>query len=286
MQPLAVIVGGVTVGRGVARPARLADDELRRLVRDAQRGRPSALNALLERLRPWFLGLFARRVDRDGAGDLTQAALIRVGQALPRVDADRAVQYLVTIAMNLLRTARADFARDARRHAALEVAYPMTPPVNPDRDMEYRDLARIVHDVSRATLTPELHEVIVELLRGLRPSEIAAERNINGVTVRTRLRRARGRLGPQVRDYLVREKTQADRLYRAGPAGPGARRSTGARHRASENGSGKSERVRARRCGETSRDHCPSGGRPKRGGELHWSGLRVERDGSLSVDSS
>jgi RNA polymerase sigma factor (sigma-70 family) len=198
-------------------------------VRDAQRGRPSALKALLERLRPWFLRLFARRVDRDGAQDLTQAALIRVWQALPQVDPDRAAQYLLTIAMNLVRTARADLARDARRHVALEVAYPMTPPVNPDRDVEYRDLARIVHDVSRTTLTPELHEVIVELLRGLRPSEIAADRNINDVTVRTRLRRARRRLGPQVRDYLVREKAQADRVYRADPA-PHAR--AGARERA------------------------------------------------------
>jgi len=122
----------VAGGKGVARTARLADDELGSLVRSAQRGRRRALDALLAKLRPWFVGFFARWVDdRDTAEDLAQAALVRVWQALPRIRADRPVHYIVTIAMNLLRTAREDLRRAERRRATLKLNPPMAAPVTP-----------------------------------------------------------------------------------------------------------------------------------------------------------
>ncbi len=213
-------------GKGVARTARLADDELGSLVRSAQRGRRRALDALLAKLRPWFVGFFARWVDdRDTAEDLAQAALVRVWQALPRIRADRPVHYIVTIAMNLLRTAREDLRRAERRRATLKLNPPMAAPVTPDREAEDRDLTRLVHQLSLTTLSPELHEVVVGLLRGLRQSEIAADQNINAVTVRTRVRRARERLGPRLRKHLVREATLMESPYRrdapvATPGGP------------------------------------------------------------------
>lgn len=212
-------------GKGVARTARLADDELGSLVRGAQGGRRGALDALLAKLRPWFVRFFARWVDDgDAAEDLAQVALIRVWQALPRIRADRPVHYIVTIAMNLLRTAREDGKRDDRRRATLKLDPPMVAAVTPDREAEDRDLTRLVHQLSLSTLSPELHEVVVGLLRGLRQSEIAADRNINAVTVRTRVRRARERLGPRLRKHLVREATRPESVYRcdalAAPPGP------------------------------------------------------------------
>lgn len=205
----------MTGGKGVARTARLANDELGRLVRSAQRGGRDALDALLAKLRPWFVRFFARRVDdRDAAEDLAQNALVRVWQALPRIRADGAAVYLVTIAMNLLRTERQDRRREDQRRATLELDPPMVAPVTPDREAEDRDLTRLVHQLSLTTLSPELHEVVVGLLRGLRQSEIAADQKINPVTVRTRVRRARERLGPRLRKHLVREATQADWVYR------------------------------------------------------------------------
>src|SRR5260370_1434954 len=65
-----------------------------------------------------------------------------------------------------------------------------------------------------ATESPELHEVVAELLRGLRQSEIAADHNLNAVTVRTRVRRARERLGPGLRKHLVSEPALARSVYR------------------------------------------------------------------------
>jgi RNA polymerase sigma factor (sigma-70 family) len=210
----------VTGGKGVARTVRLIDDELGPLVRSAQEGRPGAADALLAKLRPWFVGFFANRVDGDAAEDLAQAALIRVWRALSRIDANRPAVYLVTIAMNLLRTALQGRKRKDRRHVPLELAPPMVAPVTPDRETEGRDLTRFAHHLSLTTLSPELHEVVVGLLRGLRQSEIATDQNINPVTVRTRVRRARKRLAPRLRKHLVREVTLAAWAYRGDAPAP------------------------------------------------------------------
>ena len=189
-------------------------------MRSAQEARGGALDALLARLRPWFLGFFAHRVDGDAAEDLAQDALIRVWRALPTIHPNRPAAYLVTVAMNLLRTALQDRQRKGGRHVPLDLTTPIVAAETTDRETEDRDLTRFVHQLSLTTLSPELHEVVVGLLRGLRQSEIATYQNINAVTVRTRVRRARKRLAPHLRKHVVREVTRAEWAYRCDAPAP------------------------------------------------------------------
>lgn len=97
-------------------------DELIQLVREAQSGEPRLVDALLARLRPSFLKVFARRIGPDDAEDAAQAALIRVAGALGRIDPERAPRYVVTVARNLLRSEYRRRARVARRSVPVELA--------------------------------------------------------------------------------------------------------------------------------------------------------------------
>src|SRR5437773_5816661 len=158
-------------------------DELIDLVREAQRGEPRALDALLASLRPSFVRFFARRLTLDDAEDAAQGALIRVTGALGRIDPERAHSYVVTVAHNLLRSECRRRARDARRAAPIELAESMAAPGTADDEADYGDLARAVDRVSLATLPQDLHEILHARLGGLSPAEIASQRQVNPATI-------------------------------------------------------------------------------------------------------
>jgi RNA polymerase sigma factor (sigma-70 family) len=178
-----------------------AQDELIGLVREAQRGEPHALDALLASLRPSFVRFFARRITLDDAEDAAQGALIRITGALGRIDPERARAYVVTVAQNLLRSECRRLARAARRAAPMELAEAMAAPGTADDEADYGDLARAVHSASLAALPPDLHEILHARLSGLSPAEIASQRQVNPATIRTRLLRARAILRPELGSY-------------------------------------------------------------------------------------
>lgn len=170
------------------------------LVREAQRGELRALDVLLATLRPSFLTFFAERLESDAAEDATQEALIRVAGAFQRIDPERAGEYVVTITENLLRWERRRRSRDVRRRAPVELAEDVEAPDVADAEVDQRDLARALQ-ASVAALSPKLHETVLALLRGLEPTEIAAQWQMNPVTIRRRLMLARARLRSELRDY-------------------------------------------------------------------------------------
>lgn len=173
-------------------------------MRAAQGDEAPALDTLLAALRPWLVAFFARRIAKDTAEDLAQAALIRITRALRQIDPERADRYVSTVARNLLRTEYQRRARDRSRSAPAELGEAVESPVSLDRQTEHEELIRAVHRASVATLPPELREIVLGLLRGLSPSEIAAELGINPVTIRTRLLRARALLRRELWPYLDR----------------------------------------------------------------------------------
>ncbi len=192
-------LGAAMVARRRPRAVWPDDEELTHLVREAQRGTPRALDELLARLRSSFIDFFVRRMPADTAEDVAQAALIRVARALPRIEPERAPDFVATVALNRLRSERQRRAREERRFVPLELADNVESPVNPADQVEYRDHAAIVRRASLAALPPELAEVVLGVLRGLRPSEIAVQQNVSPVTVRTRLQRARTLLRSELR---------------------------------------------------------------------------------------
>lgn len=180
-----------------------AADAVARLVADGQSGSAASVDALLSALRPALVGFFARRLSEDAAEDLAQAALLRISRALPSIEPDRADRFIVTIACNLARTAFTQRSREQRRWAPVELADSAEEATSAaDRHAEYAELAREVHRVCAAELPPALREVMLGLLSGETPAEIADRLQINPVTVRTRLMRARAILRKELRPYL------------------------------------------------------------------------------------
>jgi len=166
-------------------------DELSRLMESAQHGEARAIDTLLGALRPPLLAFFARRLSLSSAEDLAQAALVRIATALPRIQPDRADRYVRTVARNLLRTAYRSRAREVRRSAPVEFAEAIASAESFDSQAEYRDLALAVHRASMEVLPPPLRVVVLGLLEGQTPAEIAASLHLSPVTIRTRLVRAR-----------------------------------------------------------------------------------------------
>ncbi|HEX6037266.1 sigma-70 family RNA polymerase sigma factor [Longimicrobium sp.] len=160
------------------------------------------MNALLAALRPALVSFFSRTMPFDAAEDLAQAALVRIHRALPNIDAARAHPYIVTVAYNLARTAYAQSARDNRRMAPEQSADAIPGPTAADRHTQYRELARAVHRVASAKMPQPQREVVLGLLRGDTPAEIANQLGISPVTVRTRLMRARAVLHRELRPFL------------------------------------------------------------------------------------
>lgn len=172
------------------------------LVREAQREIPGALDRLLDTMRPALVAFFSDRLPHELAEDSTQSALCRIAGALRRIEPERADAYLATVARNLLRTAHRRRAIDNRRHADIDLADVLEHRQPADERVEYEELARAVHGVVAAKLSPPLAEIVRGLLRGETPTEIAVRQGVSAVTVRTRLMRARTILRRELRIYL------------------------------------------------------------------------------------
>jgi RNA polymerase sigma-70 factor (ECF subfamily) len=179
-----------------------APEALTRLVAEAQCGSASAVNALLSTLWPALVSYYARRIGGDLADDLAQAALLRIHGALPGIEPERADAFIATVARNVLRTGYAQQGRALRRWAPEQFAEDKSAPTAADRHLEYRELARAVHDAANSALTPQQREIVLSLLREESPAEIAARLNISPITVRTRLQRARAVLRRELWPYL------------------------------------------------------------------------------------
>jgi RNA polymerase sigma-70 factor (ECF subfamily) len=146
------------------------------------------------------VAFFARRLSPDEAEDLAQVTLVRIAHALPWIEADRADDFIATVARNRLRTAYRRWARDTQRRAPASLAETVESPITAaDLHAEWEELARIVARVAAARLPPALNDVVLGVLRGETPTEIAERLHLNPVTVRTRLLRARVMLRDELR---------------------------------------------------------------------------------------
>ena len=179
-----------------------AREALGQLVREAQRDGADALNHLLGTLRPALLAFFERRLPPDmiDAEDLTQLALVRIAKALNRIDPERADDYIATVARNLLRTAYRERERDQRRYvpSGTELASAIW---LPDCQAEYEDLVLAVHHAVLTKLPRPLREIMTRVIDDHSQVQIAEELQVNEVTVRTRLRRARSILRRELAAY-------------------------------------------------------------------------------------
>lgn len=178
-----------------------ASTALANLVRAAQMG-TDALDALLSMLRPPLVAFFARRVSPSTAEDLAQISLIRVVGAIPRIHPEQTAQYVMTIARNVLRTEYRRRARDVRRHVPLHLANQVEAPLKVDKAIEYQELAVAIHRVSVVGLPASLRPIVIGLLRGMTPGEIAVQEGLHPITVRTRLMRARALLRYELSPFL------------------------------------------------------------------------------------
>jgi len=170
-------------------------------IRAAQAGDRQALEQLLGGLRPLFLTYFSRRLSSDLAEDFTQIALLRIARAVDRIDPERANPYVTTVLRNLLRTARSRQLRDERRYLGVDDLIADTRQDIGTRT-EYEELARAVHRISATTLPAPLADIVLGLLRGETPNEIAHRQGVSPITIRTRLLRARAILRREFRVQL------------------------------------------------------------------------------------
>ena len=177
--------------------ARLGD-----LVRATHRGERLALDRLLDAIRPSLVAFFTRRISTTASEDLAQIALMRIARAIDRIDPERADRYVITVAHNLLRTEFRRRAREARRQLPLDYAADVEAPIAVHSEVEHEELARAIHRASLETLPPSLREIVLSLLQGLTPAEIAEQQHLNPITIRTRLLRARALLRRELRPYL------------------------------------------------------------------------------------
>ena len=187
-------------------------------IRAVQAGDRQALEQLLGGLRPLFLAYFSRRLSPDLAEDFTQIALLRIARAVDRIDPKRANPYVTTVLRNLLRTARSRQLRDERRYLGVDDLIADTRQDVGTRT-EYEELARAVHRISATTLPAPLADIVLGLLRGETPNEIAHRQGVSPITIRTRLLRARLILRRELRTELP-ERTSPRSSSDRGPDSP------------------------------------------------------------------
>lgn len=187
------------------RVARLTPEALGSLVRAAHGGEPQALDTLLLAIRPPLVRFFARRISPSVSEDLAQIALMRIVDAIKRIEPERADQYLMTVAHNLLRTEFRRRARDARRELSLDYATDVEAPIARHDDVEHEELTLAIRRASVDALPPPLRDIVLALLGGLSPTEAAERLCLNPATLRTRLLRARGLLRRELGSYIVSE---------------------------------------------------------------------------------
>ena len=198
-------------------------DVLSRLVRDAQGAHHTAVGELVAVIRPALMEFFGRHRVAD-ADDLAQRTCLRVIGALPRIDSQRADAYISTVARNVLRTALRTAARNRERGSEIDANHLPARTPAADTQLEYEELVLAVHRAS-LILPQELRSVVIGLLRGETPAEIAAALSISPVTVRTRLMRVRAILRPELAPYLdlpsYRPTNSVDQVSQSATAGHG-----------------------------------------------------------------
>jgi RNA polymerase sigma factor (sigma-70 family) len=171
------------------------DAGLQAILRMAQQGDPEAVNGLLERLRPLLVQYFAHDLDHDTAEDLAQDALVRLLNALPNVDPDRACRYVARLAQYRLRSACRQRARDVERFVPVTAALDVPAQDRADRGAEHEDMVRLVQRVTASPLSPKLRDCVLGLLSGLSLRELAGSKGVKPGTMRARLLLARHKLG-------------------------------------------------------------------------------------------
>ena len=181
-------------------------EEFRALIDRAQHGDAGALERLLSALRQPLLAYFARRVPADAAEDLAQIALLRIARAVPRIQPDQAGQYVSAVARNLFRSAHRQRVRDHERYTTGGLVESAESPAALELDVEYQELAEAIARVSHKVLPAPLRQIVLGLLNGDTPAEIAARQHVSPVTIRTRLLRARACLRRELRVYLDRDR--------------------------------------------------------------------------------
>lgn len=174
-----------------SRTIHLDPDQLAILVRAAQQEENRSLDRLLSTVRPALLSYFCHRVTRDVADDLAQIALIRIVKALPRIEPERTISFIATIGINLLRTTLRRQARDSLRIASFIDPDKIESGFTADAEVELQDLIEAVLRASGQSLTHELRDVVLALMRGETRADIAATLGVSQITIRTRLMRAR-----------------------------------------------------------------------------------------------
>jgi RNA polymerase sigma-70 factor (ECF subfamily) len=157
-------------------------------LRASRAGDPAARDALLKALRPEIFAYFLRVVrNPEDAEDLTQEALVRFLQVLPRLDPARNPRaYVFRICHNL---AMDHFRRTARSVYSLDTLSPDLPAPKAMYSLESLRVERVL-----ALLKPDDREIL--LLRekeGLRPRELADILGCSPEAARVRLHRARKR---------------------------------------------------------------------------------------------
>ena len=121
---------------------------------------------------------------------------------MPRIAPERADRYITTIARNLLRTAYRRRRRDELRRAPPGVIEAAESQLAADLDTEYAELTEAIQQVAATMLPVPLGQIVLGLLRGKTPIEIATAEHVNPTTIRTRLLRARAVLRRELRVYI------------------------------------------------------------------------------------
>jgi RNA polymerase sigma factor (sigma-70 family) len=154
---------------------------------------PRALDTLLATLRRSFITYLTPAIGRDDSEDAAQLALLSILRALPGIDPQRALRYVVAVAHHRLGKERRRAARERQRYAPLQLALSIESPVGADRDADYHELAHAIR-VSLATLPPDRQDLLLEPIRGLQPATLAARQHVHPATIRTWRKRARAHL--------------------------------------------------------------------------------------------
>jgi RNA polymerase sigma factor (sigma-70 family) len=143
--------------------------------------------------------------------------LLRFVTALPRIDPERGDQYLATVVQNVLRTEYRRRAKEHRRYVPVELSLTVHAPDGLEAHAEYEELARALARATQAALPLPLRDVFIATLRGERVRDIAARQQVNPVTVRTRLSRARAILRGELAAFLDDKVIPAEQSPRPSP---------------------------------------------------------------------
>ena len=172
-----------------------------RLARAAHGNDARALDALLAAVRPVFVRFFGRRLSRDVAEDLTQAALIDIAQLVGRMQPERVRQHMGTIAHALLATETERRRRERLESEWIELAERVEWPVDLALRAEHDELVRAVGRAATLALPAQLLPLLPVMLGERTILEAAAETGLDPAAVRRELSRTRLILQLELRRY-------------------------------------------------------------------------------------